>query len=88
MTRNSQKSADRNSVIESAWEQYRAANQLCDPAALKKDGWVTLSEFAEIANVSRVQAKYKACRDNLEIKTFRVKLDIVREMVFVRIPRN
>jgi len=24
----------------------------------------------------------------LEIKTFRVKLDIVREMVFVRIPRN
>jgi hypothetical protein len=88
MTRNSQKSAARNPVIESAWQQYEAANQLCDLAALKKDGWATLSEFAEIANVSRVQAKYKACRDNLEIKTFRVKLDIVREMVFVRIPRN
>jgi hypothetical protein len=76
------------SIVESAWDAFFAAKGAGGVSvdALRAEGWLLLSEFAEKLGMSANGAEKFAKREGLKVQRLRVFYEgISRERIFVRL---
>jgi transposase-like protein len=88
MTHTKKKSSPVN-VVDSAWDAFFAekAPKVHDPDDLRKDGWISVREFEERANLPNTTVRHIIKREGMEVQQFCVYFrGTRRHMNFVRIP--